>query len=291
MTVASDSQGDRAAEAPPPPSPTVIEPLTGWLPINVRELWLARELIVYLAWRDIRVRYKQTALGAAWALIQPLGTMVVLSIVFGRIAGLASADVPYPVFALAGLLPWMFFATAVSSAGGSVVGSERLITKIYFPRLAIPLAATGVATVDFAIALALLAGVATFSGIALGPGLLVTPWIVASIALAALGLGTLLAALNVSYRDFKHVIPFLLQLGLFATPAVYLPPSASPDGCLGQLLALNPMNALIAAFRASTLGGPIPWAPLGAASAGSLAIFIVGCTYFRRVEGDFADVI
>jgi lipopolysaccharide transport system permease protein len=291
-TIAADSLDiTTAADGPPLVAPTIIEPSTRWRLINIEELWRARELVGYLAWRDVHVRYKQTALGAAWAVLQPLATMAVFAAVFGRLAVPPSGGMPYPLFALAGLLPWTLFASAVSAAGGSVIGSEHIITKIYFPRLAIPLAAIGVAAVDFAVALVLLAIVAACFGFVPGPGLLLAPAIVASIALAAVGLGTLLAALNVAFRDFKHVIPFLLQLGLFATPAVYLPPRAAPGGWLGALLALNPMNALVSAFRASMLGGPMPWTSFGAASAASVAMFLAGCTYFRRVEDGFADVI
>jgi lipopolysaccharide transport system permease protein len=206
---------------------TIIEPPGKWQFVDLGELWRFRELLGFLVWRDVKVRYKQTVLGAAWAVLQPLLTMIVFSIVFGRMAGVPSGGVPYPLFALAGLLPWTFFATAVANAGNSVVGSERLITKIYFPRLAVPFAAVGAAAVDFAVALGLLFALMVWYGVLPGPGLVLAPLIFALVLLAALGIGALLAALNVAYRDFRYVIPFLVQLWMFATPSVYMDVSAA----------------------------------------------------------------
>jgi lipopolysaccharide transport system permease protein len=188
---------------------TLLEPPRSWQGLDLREIWRFRDLLYFLIWRDVKVRYKQTALGAAWAVLQPLLMMIVFTLFFGRLAGVSSGGVDYPVFAFAGLLPWMFFATAISSAGNSVVGSERLITKVYFPRLAVPFAAVGAAVVDFGVASLLLIGLMAVFGIAPGPGLLLAPLIFAAIFLAAVGVGTLLAALNVAYRDFRYVIPFL----------------------------------------------------------------------------------
>lgn len=275
---------------------TFIRPATGWQLVNVGELWQYRELLFFLTWRDVKVRYKQTALGAAWAILQPVMMMIVFTIFFGRMAKVSSGDVPYPLFAFAGLLPWTFFATAIAGAGNSVVGSERLITKIYFPRLAVPLATIGAAVVDFAIALGVLLimmGYYRMRGAAVhfGPGLLLAPIIFALIALAATGIGTLLAALNVSYRDFKYVIPFMVQLWLFATPTVYMQPSAAASSQMQAVLLLNPMAGLVAAFRSAMLGGQFQWGHLAIASAASIALFVVGCLYFRKVEDSFADVI
>ena len=195
------------------------------------------------------------------------------------------------MFVLSGLLPWTFFAAAVTSAGNSVVGSERLITKIYFPRLAVPLASVGAAVVDFAVACFLLGIMMAWYGARPGPGLVLAPLAFGLIALLALGLGTLLAALNVAYRDFKYMIPFLMQIGMFATPTVYMDPSAAAPGRYAWLLALNPMTTLVASFRSAVLGGPIAWGPLALAAAASGVVFFVGCLYFRRVEDSFADVI
>ena len=279
------------AAVPPPPVRTVIEPARGWQGLNVRELWRYRELLFFLAWRDVKVRYKQTALGVIWALLQPALLMVVFTVFFARLGGLSSGDVPYPLFALAGLLPWTFFATAVTNAGNSVVGSERLITKIYFPRLAVPFAAAGAVFVDFLVALGLLGVVMAACGVVPSWGLLVAPLVVAIVGLAAVGLGTLLAALNVAYRAVRYVIPFLIQVGMFATPAVYLQPTGNEGAGMHWLLTLNPMNGLVAAFRACLLGGPIPWADVAVSATLSAGVFLAGCLYFRKVEDGFADVI
>jgi lipopolysaccharide transport system permease protein len=309
-----------AMEVTQDPIVTRILPAQSWQWINFFELWQFRELIGFLTWRDVKVRYKQTLLGAAWALLQPLLMVVVFTIFFGRLAGVSSGALPYPLFAYAGLLPWTFFATAIAAAGNSVVGSERLITKIYFPRLAVPFAAVGAAVVDFLIAFGLLIAMMAYYRVAPGRGVLLVPAIFGAIWLAALGVGTLLAALNVAYRDFRYVIPFLVQLWMFATPSVYMqvadessaasnvtaaaPAASRPSpsisagardgsgsGLARAALALNPMTGLIGAFRASVLGGPIPWVTLIASSGCALLTFFVGCFYFRRVEDSFADII
>jgi lipopolysaccharide transport system permease protein len=284
-----------AATTPQTSLITVIAPARGWQLINVRELWRYRELLFFLTWRDVKVRYKQTLLGAAWAILQPVMMMVVFTIFFGRLAKLPAGDLPYPIFVFAGLLPWTFFATAIASAGNSVVGSERLITKIYFPRLAVPFAAVAAAMVDFAIAFGVLGVIMLYylmkgANIHLGPGLLLTPVIFGLIALAATGVGTLLAALNVAYRDFRYVIPFLIQLWMFATPTIYMQPAAA-DGGLGAAILINPMAGLVAAFRAATLGGPLPWGQLGGCVVVCVGLFLGGCFYFRKVEDNFADLI
>ncbi|MGO9465975.1 MAG: ABC transporter permease [Isosphaeraceae bacterium] len=280
-----------AAEQSPASVVTRIRPAQGWQRINFGELWQFRELVYFLTWRDVQVRYKQTVLGAAWAILQPLLMMIVFTIFFSRLAGVSSGGLPYPLFAYAGLLPWTFFATAIGAAGNSVVGSERLITKIYFPRLAVPFAAVGAAVVDFVVAFGLLLGMMVYYRVAPGPGILLVPAILAVILLAALGVGTLLAALNVAYRDFRYVIPFLIQIWMFATPTVYMQPKAEPTGSLQLLLTLNPMTSLIAAFRASAVGGPISWISLGIATAAVGLVFVLGCLYFRKVEDGFADII
>lgn len=241
---------------------TTIDPPSGWQLINARELWRYRELLYFLTWRDVKVRYKQTLLGATWAILQPVMMMVVFTIFFARLAKVPAGNLPYPLFVFAGLLPWTFFATAIASAGNSVVGSERLITKIYFPRLAVPFAAVGAAVVDFLIAMAVLLAMTLYyslkgAPIHPGPALLFAPAIFALIALAATGVGTLLAALNVAYRDFRYVIPFLIQLWMFATPTIYMQP-ASADAGLRAAILVNPLAVLIAAFRAAVLGGPVP---------------------------------
>jgi len=271
---------------------TIIEPPQRLELVNVRELWQFRELLFFLAWRDVKVRYKQTLLGAAWAVLQPAMMMVVFTVFFARMARVPTGDLPYPLFVYAGLLPWTLFSTAISQAAQSVVNSERLITKIYFPRLAIPFAAVGVAIVDFLIALVLLLVLMGLYGVAPGPRLLIVPLLLACLLLAAAGVGTLLAALNVAYRDFRYVVPFLLQIWMFATPTIYMDPTANGTGQLDYLLAANPLSPLVAAFRAAVLNeGPLPWGSLAVAAGCSAAMFAVGCLYFRRVEDSFSDII
>jgi lipopolysaccharide transport system permease protein len=226
----SDPPREAAREEPASYAVTVIKPSSGWQLINFRELWQFRELLFHLVWRDVKVRYKQTFLGGAWAILQPAAMMVVFTIFFSQIARLDSGDLPYPLFVLAGLLPWTFFSTAISQAGNSVVNSEHLITKIYFPRLAIPLASVGSGIVDFVIGFGFFLALRLFYRHEPHVGnvdarILLAPVIFGLIVVAALGVGTLFAALNVAYRDFRYVIPFVVQLWLFATPTIYMEPS------------------------------------------------------------------
>lgn len=283
-----------ASQATAPPVTEIVPP-TGWQLINVRELWQFRDLLYFLTWRDVKIRYKQTVLGAAWAVLQPAMMMVVFTIFFGKLARIATTDIPYPLFAYAGLLPWMFFATAIANGGNSVIGSERLITKIYFPRLAIPFASVGAALVDFAVACGLLAVLMVWYQIVPGWGLLLVPVVVGLTLLLAIGVGTLLAALNVNYRDFRYVIPFLVQIWMFATPSIYLdifdPERLGEGSLLRTLIALNPMTGLVAAFRSCLLNTPMPWDLVGTAAVLSFAVFFAGCFYYRRMEDGFADVI
>ena len=276
---------------PPPLHRTRIDPPSGWQLVDVRELWRFRELLFFLAWRDVKVRYKQAVLGIAWAVLQPALLMVVFSVFLGRLGGLSGGDIPYPLFVLAGLIPWTFFAAALSQGGGSVIGSERLITKIYFPRLAVPFAAVGAAVFDFLISLALLGVLMPIYGYAPSWQIVFLPLVFAILFLAATGLGTLLAALTVNYRDFRYVTPFFIQIGLYATPSIYMLVPANAEGGLKLWLQLNPLVAPIAAFRACLLGGPIPWQGLAISATCALAVFVLGCLYFRKVEDSFADVI
>jgi lipopolysaccharide transport system permease protein len=281
--------GGRSTTGKPDLSPpeTIFERRSGWRVVDLGEIWRYRELLFFLAWRDVKVRYKQTLLGASWAILQPLMMMLAFTIFFSRMAGMSSGGVPYPLFALSGLLPWIFFATAMTNAGQSVIGSERLITKVYFPRLLIPFSAVGATVVDFIISLGLMALMMAWYKVVPGAGLLLAPAIFGLVLMAALGIGTLLAALNVAYRDFKAVVPFLTQLWMFATPTIYMDPSRTSR----SVLWLNPLAALIASFRASLLGQPIPWGPLGLAAGFSITVCLVGCLYFRRTEQSFADLI
>jgi lipopolysaccharide transport system permease protein len=230
-------------------------------------------------------------LGIAWAVLQPVMMMAVFTVFFGRLAGLPSADLPYPLFAIAGLLPWMFFSSAVSTAGNSVVGAERLVTKIYFPRLAIPIAAVGVAAVDFCIAIGVLGVLMAWYGVMPGPAFLLAIPIGIVIGLAGLGFGTALAALNVRYRDFRYMIPFMVQFWMFATPSVYMQPPADASGAMSVLMWANPLTGLVGGFRAACLGLPIPWEQLASSTAIVFAALLAGTAYFRKVEDDFADLI
>ncbi len=289
---------DETLAADPIPSihRTIIEPARSWEWVNWGELWRYRELLLFLAWRDVKVRYKQTLLGAAWAVLQPAMMMVVFVVFFGRLAGMSTNGIPQPLFFLTGVLPWFFFSSALANAANSVVGSERLITKIYFPRLAVPFATVLAAAVDFLVAggllLAVIVGYA-IAGYPIAPGwqILLVPIAVALIGLTAAGLGTLLSALNVAYRDFRYVIPFFIQLGMFATPAIYMHPKGDEGPIVAALLILNPMNSLVETFRVSLLGGQVPWVGLGIAALAAVLLFLAGCFYFRKVEDRFADIV
>jgi lipopolysaccharide transport system permease protein len=274
---------------------TVIRPPTGWQLINFAELWQFRDLLYFLAWRDVKVRYKQTLLGVAWAVLQPAMMMFIFIIIFTVVTPTYTGPTPYPIFVISALLPWTFFATAIANAGNSVVGSEKLITKIYFPRLAVPFASVGASIIDFCVAMPLLLIMFVWYGESPGWSVLLAPFIFAMLALSAAGVGTLLAALNVAYRDFRYIIPFLVQLWMYATPTIYLNlrPSepGSRYGWVKDLLPLNPLTGLIASFRAALLGDDIPWDMLAFSSAMAVVFFLVGCFYFRRMEDSFADVI
>lgn len=269
----------------------VIGPPGRWNGIDFRELWRYRELLYFLTWRDVKVRYKQTVLGAAWAILQPTLTMLVFTLFFGRLAGMEkqTGGIPYPVFALAGLLPWTFFANAISASGNSLVGSTNLITKVYFPRLVIPLAAVGAGVVDLAISLVVLLLMMAGYRVGVTWQVLLFPLFLAGTILAATGVGTLLSALTVAYRDFRYVVPFMVQIWMFVTPVIY-PSSIVPEKWR-WLFALNPMAGLIDGFRGAFLGHPLAWGPITISLVTSAVLFLVGAAYFQRVEESFADVI
>jgi lipopolysaccharide transport system permease protein len=269
---------------------TVIEPKESWLHLDLPELWRSRELLYFFCWRDVKIRYKQTFLGVAWAILQPALLMVVFSVFFGRLNNSDKATIPFPLFICAGILPWTFFATALTNAANSVVGAERMISKIYFPRLLLPLSSVGAALVDFLIAIGLLGVMLLWYGIAPAAQALLLPLVIFFIGITAAGLGIFLAALNVNYRDFRYIVPFLIQVGLFATPAIYLSPELiSPK--VQQWLWLNPMHTLVGSFRAALLGMTMPWTELLIAMVLSVTIFSLSIIYFRKVEGTFADNI
>lgn len=270
---------------------TIIQPTRGWLNLGLAELWKFRELVFFLIWRDVKVRYKQTLLGAAWAILKPFFIMVVFSVIFGRLAGIGTDDAPGPLFYFAGLLPWVLFQDGVSKAGGSLVTGRNLITKIYFPRLAVPLASVLGGLVDFAIALLVMMGMMAFYGSRLGDSAWSAVFFLLLTLITALGTGLWLAALNVSYRDVGYVIPFLLQAWLYASPVAYSATEV-PEGPWQLVYGLNPMAGAVQGFRWALLGVGQPPSQLLVASAG-IAFFVLfsGAIYFRRMERTFADVV
>jgi lipopolysaccharide transport system permease protein len=267
----------------------LIKPTKGWRSLDLTELWAFRELFWVLTARDVKVRYKQTVLGFAWAIIQPVMLMVVFSIFFGRLAKMPSDGYPYPIFVFAGLLPWTFFANAVSSSGSSLIGSAQLVSKVYFPRLIIPMASVGGGLIDFAIAAGVLLLLMIYYGFGLTINLLMLPLLVAVLILVAVGIGTLLSALTVAYRDFRYVIPFMVQLWLFVTPVVY-PTSIVPQDWR-WLLNLNPMVGIIEGFRSAFLGGSFDFVALASSLVVAAVMFTIGVAYFEKVERRLADII
>jgi lipopolysaccharide transport system permease protein len=260
-----------------------------WAALNLRELWAYRELLFFLTWRDVKVRYKQTALGAAWAVLQPLLTMLIFWLFFGRLAGMPSDDIPYPLFAFAGLLPWTFFANAVTNSGNSLIGSANLVTKIYFPRMMIPGAAVLASLVDLAIAFVVLAVLLVLYQTPPDWSLVMLPFLVAILTVLAIGVGMWMSALNVKYRDIRYALPFFIQLWMFATPIIY-PASIVPEKWR-WLLALNPLTGVIEGFRSAIFGRPFDWFSLSLSSAVACAFLIYAALAFRRMETHFADII
>ncbi|HET6977580.1 MAG TPA: ABC transporter permease [Pyrinomonadaceae bacterium] len=267
----------------------VIQPTSRWSLVSFKDIWAYRELLFFLTWRDVKVRYKQTALGAAWAILQPLFMMIIFTIFFGRIAGVASAGIPYPVFALAGLVPWTFFSNSITASGNSLVGSANLITKVYFPRLIVPAAAMMAGLVDFVLAFVLLGVLMIYYHVVPTIQILFLPVLVLLTALFSLGVGTWFAALNVKYRDVRFALPFLIQLWLFVS-SVILPSSAIPQKWR-WLLTLNPMSGIIEGYRSALFGLPFDWPALGIASGLTIVTLLYAIYAFGRVERSFADII
>jgi lipopolysaccharide transport system permease protein len=270
------------------PDELVIRPRSGWIAINWRELVRSRELLYFLIWRDVKIRYKQTALGVAWAVLQPLLTMLIFTAIFGQFAKIPSDGVPYPIFVFAGLVPWTFFANGVAQGGQSLVSQQQLLTKIYLPRLFIPTAAVGAFLVDMAISLGIYAVLLAFYRVVPSPGVVFLPILVVLTVVATLGLGYLLAALTVTYRDFRYVVPFMIQVLMYVSPVIY--PVSMVPARFRALLALNPMAGLIEAYRSAILG--TPWNPLtlGISSVSAVLLFVLGLFYFRKTERRFADI-
>lgn len=267
----------------------VIEARKGWIPIDWRELAHYRELLYFLVWRDVKVRYKQTVLGAAWAILQPLFGMIVFTVIFGRLAQIPSDGLPYAVFVFSGLLPWTFFANGVTAAGQSLISQQHLLTKVYFPRLLMPTSAFGAPLVDLCIASGVFAIIMLCYGVAPAWTAVFLPLLVVMTILTGLGAGYVLSALTVSYRDFRFVIPFLMQAWMYLSPVVY-PVTLVPEK-YRWLLALNPMAGVIDAYRSAILGTPWKPLPLLVSAAVAMGTFIFGLYYFRKVERRFADIV
>jgi homopolymeric O-antigen transport system permease protein len=267
-----------------------IAPTSGWRALDLREIWQYRELLQILTWRDVKVRYRQTLLGVIWVVAQPLMTMIIFTLLFNRVAKI-SADhgLPYSLFVMAALVPWTFFSTAVTGSGNSLIGSAHLISKVYFPRMIIPASSVLAGLVDMAVTLGLVLVMYVWYSVPLSWSLLIVPLPVVVTAVLAFGFGLWLSALNVEYRDVRVVIPFLLQIWMYATPVVY-PLKALPLK-YHWIVRVNPVTGIVDAFRACLLGQPLPWASLGYAAVFGLVVMITGAFYFRRVERLFADVL
>ena len=278
-----------ASTALQPPS-LRIEPPQGWLHVDFQELWAARELLYFFVWRDIKIRYKQTAIGAAWAVLQPVMTMAVFSLFFGKLAKIPSHGLPYPIFYYSALLPWMYFSGALQNATNVVVEQQRVITKVYFPRLVLPLSAVLSGLVDFAISFVVFLAMMAYYRIVPGPAMLLFPAFLLLAVLTALGAGLWLSALNAIYRDVRYVVPFLVQFWMFASPVAY-PSSLVPERWR-WVYGLNPMAGVIEGFRWSLTGhGQPPNILLAASSAMVLLLVGGGVAYFTRMEGTIADVV
>lgn len=267
----------------------ILRPRKGLAALNFKELYAYKDLLYFLAWRNVKVRYKQTAIGAAWAIVQPVMNMIVFSIFFGALAKVPSDGLPYPIFVYAGLLPWTFFSNVIRMAGNSVVEDEKLITKVYFPRLIIPSSVAGVELLDFCVAFVIYVLMMLYYQIPLTIQVLAVPFLLLLMVIVSLGVGLILSALTVAYRDFRYVLPFMIQLWMYVSPVIY-PVSIVPEKWR-FFLALNPMAGIIDAFRSALLGKPFDMATLGISAAVALTIFIAGVLYFQRLERTFADII
>lgn len=277
-------------EGAPLPTVTRRQARPGWVAINVAELWSYRELLWFHAVRDIKVRYKQTALGASWAIIQPVLMMLVFSAFFGRLQDISPGDVPYRVFTFSALVPWQLFTFALTQSSNSLIENPDMLTKVYFPRLIMPFASVMAGLVDFGIAFLVLGGIMAYYGVVPGLAILALPLFTALAIAAALSVGLWLSALNVKYRDVRYTIPFLAQLWLFASPIAYQT-SVVPQKWQ-TLYALNPMVGVVEGFRWALLGTPFPPLPMLAASAGATAVLLLGgLFFFRRMERSFADIV
>lgn len=269
---------------------TIIEPLQRWWRIDWSELWANRELLFYLVWRDIKVRYKQTALGFIWALVQPLSAVVVFSVFFGRLARIPSGDMPYPLFAYTGTLLWQFFARSLNEASTSLAANERLLTKVYFPRLFLPASVVLAAVVDLFVALVLAVPFVIYYGYAPGWSVLLIPPVVFLVMLTAFGIGLIFSSFDVRYRDVRYVLPFIIQVWMFASPVVY--PSALVPERWRSLFALNPMAGFIEVFRSGLVGSyHVPWSMLIVSCVAAVSFCVLGLFVFHGTERRIADVV
>ena len=288
--MASEVADERAAAAALESIHIRIEPSRGWIPLNLRDLWEYRELLYFLAWRDIKVRYRQTVLGASWAILQPFFTMVVFSLFFGELAGIPSEGVPYPIFSYVALVPWQFFANGLTSSADSIVSSANLIRKVYFPRLVIPSAAIGSGLVDFGLAFLVLLGMMAFYGIVPTVNVLWLPLLLLLALVTSLGAGLWLTAMNVQFRDVRYAVPFLVNAWMFATPIAY--PSSLLEEPWRTLYGINPMAGVVEGFRWALLATDTqPGSMVLVSAAVAVVMLVSGAYYFRRMEKTFADVV
>lgn len=274
------------------PAPRVIRirPSRGWVSLRLSDLWEYRELVYFLTWRDVKVRYKQTVLGAAWAILQPFLTMLVFSLFFGRLAHMPSEGVPYPLFTFAALVPWTFFANGLTQSSNSLVGSAALITKVYFPRLIVPVATVLSGVIDFVLAFVVLLLMLAYYGVALSPGVVWLPLFLLLAVVSALGTGLWLSAMNVQFRDVRYTVPFLTQFWFFATPIAY--PSSLLHQPWRSIFGINPMVGVIEGFRWALFGtAAAPVSVIAVSSASATIVLITGALYFRRMERTFADIV
>ena len=283
--MANDAAGYQLPEQPI----LTITPSRGWVSLNLAEVWSHRELLYFLTWRDIKIRYKQTALGAIWAIIQPLFPMLVFTLFFGRLAKVPSDGIPYSVFAYAGLLPWTYFASAVGNSSTSIVGSSNLISRVYFPRMIIPASAVLASLMDFLIAFVMLGVLMVWHRIPLTPAALMLIPLVALLTVISLGVGMLFSGWTVKYRDIRFALPFLVQVWMFATPVIY-PASLVPQKWR-WVLGLNPLTGVVEGFRSSLFGHPFDWTFLAYSTIFAIAMLIYSAYSFRRLERLFADLI
>lgn len=267
----------------------VIESSKAWVPVNLSDLWSYRELLYFLMWRDIKVRYKQTLLGALWAILQPLTTMIIFTYFFGILARIPTDDVPYPIFFYTGLLIWTYFSGAVTNGANSLLGNTNLITKVYFPRLIIPAAAVGAGLVDFAIASVLLIGLVMYYSFPVTSGYFMLLPLITMTTLFALGMAVWLSALNVRYRDVRYALSFVIQVWMFVTPVIY--PSTLVPEQWRWILLLNPLTGIVEGFRAALFGKEFNWLALAYSSVFTLVLLVYAAYQFRRMERHFAEYI